>query len=125
MHKGTSAGVIVGRCNVTNPLDDGRDPNWNLLEVSFRREGESDEVTAQLVRVTNRTGGIVRLEPLFHSATIAPSSVQQLGEVNVLEQFNFEDYAYYVEIVVLRSQASANAGIYPSVSLVRLTETIF
>ena len=29
-------GTVMARCNVTNPLDDGQDPFWNFLEISYR-----------------------------------------------------------------------------------------
>jgi hypothetical protein len=123
MHKGTSTGKIVGRCNVKNPREDGRDPGWNCLEVVYRHQSEADQVTATLMRVSNETGGIHEVVRFDSNADDRETSHDEQARYVIFHySFDFVRYAYYVEIMVDRSQASADAGIYPSVSIVRMKE---
>jgi len=57
-HKGTNIGDIYARCNVVDPKDGGEDPNWNFLEVVYFDQEGANQVTAELVRVSNSTGGV-------------------------------------------------------------------
>jgi hypothetical protein len=119
MHKGSSTGDIFARANVANPQDDGRNPNWNCLEVVYRRQSSTDQVTADLIRVSNETGGIFTVAT-FASNKFGTSPDEQTNSVDFYHTLDFENYAYYVQIKV--SRTSSTAGHEPSVSIVRLKE---
>lgn len=116
-HKGSNTGDIFARCNVTNPEDDGRNPNWDLLEVVYRCQAETDQVTAELIRVSNETGGVHTLAT-FDSNNFGTSPDEQTEHVTFNHSFNFVAFAYYVQIKV--SRTSSAAGHNPSISIVRL-----
>lgn len=118
-HKGSITGEIVARCNVTNPRDDGSDPVWDYLEVVYRRQAETDQVTAELIRVSNETGGVHTLAT-FDSNNFGTSPDEQTRHVEFDHTFNFVAFAYYVQIKV--SRTSSAAGHNPSVSIVRLCQ---
>lgn len=121
-HKGSNTGDIVARCNVMNPQDDGHDPNWDVFEVVYRRQAETDQVTAELIRVSNETGGVYTLAT-FDSNNFGTSPDEQTRSVEFHHAFDFEHHAYYVQIKV--SRTSSAAGHNPSVSIVRLYQQLF
>ena len=119
-HGGENIGEIYTRCNVTNPLDDGGNPDWSLLEVVyFDQDGQSEsyQVTAELVRVSNSSGGIYTLAT-FDSNDFVESLDAQTRTEDFNDNFDFSEFAYYVEIKVVRENATNN----PAVSIVRLRQ---
>jgi hypothetical protein len=118
-HKGSFTGDIFARCNVTNPRDDGLNPGWDCLEVVYSRQADTDQVTAELIRVSNETGGVYTLATL-DSNNFGTSPDEQTKHVDFHHDFNFEHFAYYVQIKV--SRKSSSAGHNPSISIVRLYE---
>lgn len=122
--KSGQTGTIYARCNVTNPQDDGSDPWWNQLEVVYRDPdgiAAGSRVKALLYRVTNATGGVV-LVGTFDSNTLAATGDNK-GDAPAggVSDFNFTNYAYFVELQVTRSSTASD----PTVSIVRLLETIW
>jgi hypothetical protein len=118
----TLPATVVARCNVTNPLDSAADPNWNTLEVAYRDPdgtGTGSQVKALLYRASNATGGISLLETFDSNAF--PAVGDNTARVLLGGSLDFLNYAYFVEIQVKRS----NAGNDPTVSIVRLLESIF
>jgi ABC-type antimicrobial peptide transport system permease subunit len=84
-------------------------------------QGADDQVSARLYRVANDTGE-VDLVTTFDSNNFAVT-VARMGErffLNFID-FDFEAFAYFIELRVQRAVASA--GPAPMVALVRLRET--
>lgn len=115
-------GTIVARCNVTNPRDDGDDPLWNYLEVAYRDPdgaAAGSQVIASLYRLNPTTGGWTRLVT-FDSNAFAATGYNVAGTAfpNGFfdSDFDFDAYAYLVEIQVRRSDTANN----PLISTVRL-----
>ncbi len=119
-HKGSNTGEIIGRCNVMDPQDDGSNPHWNGLEVVYLREIDGDRVIAELVQVSNETGGSSTVTT-FDSNDFGTSRNEQRWSVDFHHNFDFASSAYYIQIRVNRD--SSKAG-HPCVCIVRLTESI-
>lgn len=126
-HKDQHTGSIFAKCNVTNPMDPrGRlsgNPTWDSLEVVYvDPPGSGNQVLAELVRVSNRTGGIFTLATFDSNCDDCEAdAAAQTRSVHFIHQFDFDSYAYYVLIKVRRTDADeANR---PSVSMVRLKST--
>jgi len=128
-HKSTHTGDIFARCNVTNPMDPrGRqsgNPNWDSLEVVYRDPpGAGNQVTAELVRVSNRSGGIFTLATFDSNCNDCEADPDsQTSSVHFIHEFDFDSYAYYVLIKVARTDSDPANN--PDVSLVRLKSTAF
>jgi hypothetical protein len=117
-------GTIIARCNVTNPLDDGQDPFWNFLDISYRDpdgQGTDDQVSARLYRVVNDTGEVTLVATFdSNSSAVKVAHIEGRFFLSVTD-FDFEAFAYFIELRVQR--AVARAGPAPMVALVRLRET--
>ncbi len=129
-HKGDKTGTIVGRCNVTNPVDYGGNPMWNTLEVVYKAPPGSfckkpplcfDKymVTVNLMEVSNSTG-IGTLVKTFSSVGFDKGNAFQLQRALFSHFFNFYDYAYFVQLSIYRKDAQAS----PAVAIVRLVYNI-
>jgi hypothetical protein len=104
---GASTGEIVARCNITDPADlFGGNPSWNRMDVTYNDPDgslNSSRVRVQLRRVHETTGA---------SATIATFDSnlfgigQQLETLSFVHAFNFVDYAYYLTIILDRTNAT-------------------
>jgi hypothetical protein len=115
----TLPATVVARCNVTNPQDSGLDPNWEWLEVAYRDPdgvATGNQVKALLYRVSNATGGI-SLWATFDSNEIAATGNNTAG-VWFGGTLDFQNYAYFIEIQVTRSDTAND----PTISIVRLKE---
>jgi hypothetical protein len=102
-------GDIVLRCNVTNPADIG-DPDWNVMDVTYNDQdgpGIDKAVWVSLRRVHESTGV---------SSTIASfnSNGHALGQQRESEfythVFDFENYAYYLQITLRRVSLDADGN---------------
>jgi len=120
--KSGQTGTIYARCNVTNPQDDGTDPWWNQLEVVYRDPdgiAAGSQVKATLYRVYNSNGGVSSAGTAFDSNTLAATSDNKgTTPAGGISDFNFTDYAYFVQLQVTRSSTASD----PTVSIVRLLE---
>jgi hypothetical protein len=126
-HKGSNYREISGRCNVTNPLDDGASPgDWDTMQVVYFNQNETNQITAELKYVSNDTGG-EDLIAKFDSKNFAISPLHP--ELNLIatvpiplggKVFNFSVFAFYVQIRLSRTQANATAGNRPAIAVVRL-----
>ena len=121
-HKGSNTGSITARCNVTNPLDNGGNPNWDLLEVVYFKQVETSRVIVQLVRVSNSTGGVYTIEtfdtddPSYDNTSPTAQTRNKFFDYT----FDFEKFAYFIEIKV-RRESNTEEDI-PAVSIVRLKQ---
>jgi hypothetical protein len=113
--RGVETGVVTARCNVTNPRDDGQNPQWGVMEVAFRDpDGPGrNRVQVWLKRVTNN-GGIATLASFDSNVSVPP-----LGRINFAHPFNFLGNAYYLEVKITRNGVTSFDN--PSLILVRLT----
>lgn len=121
---GQQPATVVARCNVTNPQDDGSDPWWNTLEVTYRDPdgtGAGSQVKALLYRVTNATGGVVLIGTFDSNAYATTGDYTARVLVGGAADFDFDNYAYFVEIQVKRSDTAND----PTISIVRLYEDLF
>jgi len=102
-------GQVVARCNITNPLDSGGNPNWNILQVTYK--DQDGTATANQVLVTLKrvhvTDGVSSTIATFNSNGYSGSSLSQSKLQAVSHTFDFLNYAYYIEIVLSRSSAVA------------------
>jgi hypothetical protein len=122
-HVGSNTGAIVARCNVINPTDTGANPVWNYLEVVYFDPPGENQVTAELVRVSNSTGGVWTVATFDSNAPdLTPNEDAQTNGIFFRHVFDFNAYAYYITITVRRTEATAANN--PAVSIVRLTQTI-
>jgi len=102
-----STGQIVARCNITDPADlFGGNPGWNRMDVTYNDPDgffNNSRVRVQLRRVHKTTGA---------SATIATFDSnlfgvgQQLETLSFNHAFNFVDYAYYLTLILDRTDAT-------------------
>ena len=118
--RGTETGVITARCNVVNPLDNGQDPSWGVLETVYR---DPDGAGVNLVTVTLRrvsNAGVTATVPgaTFSSNLFGGAAGVQMRGVNFAHGFNFFSNAYYLEIKLMRSAATSQDN--PAVFLARL-----
>jgi hypothetical protein len=116
-HRGTNTGDIYARCNVTNPRDDGGNPAWNILQIVLTDPAGVNQVTAELVRVSNANGGVFTLATVDSNNWVANPATQLRSSIPFAVVYDFDTYSYYVQIKVSR----ANAASVPDVALVRLT----
>jgi len=104
---GASTDQIVARCNITDPADlSGGNPGWSRMDVTYNDPDgffSNSRVRVQLRRVHETTGA---------SSTIATFDSnlfgigQQLQFLDFAHAFNFRDYAYYLTILLDRTNAS-------------------
>ena len=104
---GASTGQIVARCNITDQADFSEgNTGWSRMDVTYDDPDgffNNSRVRVQLRRVHETTGA---------SSTIATFDSnlfgvgQQLQSLNFAHAFNFGDYAYYLTILLDRTNAS-------------------
>jgi hypothetical protein len=104
---GASTGQIVARCNITDPADLlGDNPSWGLMDVTYNDPDgffNSSRVRVQLRRVHETTGASTTIAT-FDSNLFGIG--QQLKTLNFNHAFNFVDYAYYLTIILDRTDAT-------------------
>lgn len=120
-HKSSATGKIYARCNVTNPLDSGAGPYWNVLELVFKDSGDGARVLAELYRVSNSSGGIFLMGSVDSNAYPGSASQQTKWKELSSTGFDFYKYAYYVLITVDRGSTAT----LPDAAIVRLYEQLF
>lgn len=105
---------------------DAVNPGWNALEVAYRdTDGTAlaDQVTATLYRVSNANGGVWAITGAAFNSNLSADTVDNIELVPFNYTFDFFNYAYFVEIQVKRSSSTTEHN--PTISIVRLVETIF
>lgn len=129
-HKGSNINFVIGRCNVTNPMDDGSnpDPELFLLEVVYmappgvyffgRPPLQLDKYTVRvkLVQVSNVSGGLTSVVATFASEGFPKDANFQTQSVSFVHTFDFYSNAYFVEISIFRKDTLGS----PAVAIVRL-----
>ncbi len=102
---GSAVGVILARCNVTNPLDGiGATPNWNALIVGFQDpDGTTPHVSVltRLIRVSRPTGDTSVVATLNSNTDALTTRHERFAQFNA-SAINFRNYEYYVEIYLIR-----------------------
>jgi hypothetical protein len=127
-HKGSHTEDIYGRCNVTNPLDNGQSPGWNAMEVVYFLQDSTSQVTVQLIWVSNETGGVNTIVTFDSAAFGVHTAHPEASRVELVDiplsgnVFDFWRYAYYVQIKVRRG--STADGNRPAVAVVRLLQIV-
>jgi hypothetical protein len=112
-----TATEIVTRCNVINPMDSGKDPQWNFLEIVYVDPdgmNTQNQVLATLTRVTN--AGVHVPVATFNSDHFASAAAPLINGALFSHTFDFLKNAYYVEIKLKRP----GVGSSPAALLVRL-----
>jgi hypothetical protein len=114
LFKAGKTGSIKARCSVTNPIETGASPGWNLLTVGYLDPdgtGANYQVYAQLIAVKRDTGVITVVKSFYSDsfATTTPTShtVTFLGYA-----WDFANYAYYVGINVERASTAGSPGVW-------------
>lgn len=119
IHKAGMIQTIVARCNVENlPLTPPGFGEVNGLELVYRDPdgpGTAYRVIAKLQQLTN-SGALVTLATVDSNAGSASPSFQKRFTL-LSHDFDFVNNAYYVEVIVFRS----NAQRLPAAAIVRLT----
>jgi hypothetical protein len=120
-HRAATIKTIVSRCNVENlPLSPpafGGDPNG--LELVYRDPdgpGTAYQVIAKLQQLTN-SGAVVTLATVDSNTEAIASPAFQTQFKLFSHDFDFDNNAYYVEVIVFRT----NAQRVPAAAIVRLT----
>jgi hypothetical protein len=124
-HKPGVVGPIVVRCNVENlPLTPPGFGDVNGLELVYRDPdgpGTASRVVARLQQLTN-SGTVVTLATVDSNTGPTSPAFQSLHTLFPHgHDFNFINNAYYVEVVVSRS----NAQLVPAAAIVRLIGIVF
>jgi hypothetical protein len=119
-HKAGIVGRITARCNVENlPISPPGDAVGLLL--TYRDQdgpGSASRVIARLMQLSN--SGTVSLLATVDSNTGPASPSFQSKFQTVSHDFDFNNNAYYVEVTVIRS----NATQVPIAAIVRITGTL-
>ncbi|MEW6367846.1 MAG: hypothetical protein AB1714_24720 [Acidobacteriota bacterium] len=100
-------GSIQARCNVTNPDDQGDNPVWDRLGVTFKdpdATGTGARIQAVLKKVTRSTGTSSTVAT-FDSNRFAGTG-WQFQATGVSHTWDFWNYYYYVDIVLSRTSSS-------------------
>jgi hypothetical protein len=108
-------GDIVVRCNVSSPTDLGT-PNWNKMDVTFNDPdgpGTDKAVLVSLRRVHEDTG--VSSTITTANSNTRPAGQQKLTH-DVMHAFDFEHYAYYLQITIRRVQLDSDGNGVPDPS---------
>lgn len=111
-------GDIILRCNVTSPAEfviDGT-PDWNTLDITYNDPdgpGTDRAVIVSLRRVHEITGNSSTI--MSFSSNIEAAG-QQLISPAFMHTFNFEDYAYYIQITLRRVLLDGNGDGVPDSS---------
>lgn len=108
-----STGAIVARCNITNPLDSGADPQWNRMRVTYRDPdgtGTVARVNVKLRRVNLLDGATTTITE-FNSDQFTGVSAQY-RQISFVQQFQFLTYAYYLELRVGRTSTFLDPVLY-------------
>ena len=116
--------TIKARCNITNPRDDGNNPEWNTFQIAYRdMDGGTNNINVKAVlkRVRNTTGTTADLFTFESSAASCLGECFKSRDINV--NFDFGDFAYFIEIE-LRRNVVADDTPNVSVSLVRLVDVL-
>jgi hypothetical protein len=92
-------GDIYLRCNVTNPRDNGQNPNWSVLQAGYFNEPNA-YVQAHLKRVDN--SGATYTIATVDGLTL-PAASGELRSASFSHFFNFFANAYYVELRLRRT----------------------
>jgi len=116
MHKGTSTGYLLARCNVTNPMDKGASLGWNVLEVVYRYQRDDSKLNVVLSRISNK-GNVSRIAE-FSANSLGVSPDTQMHSKFFSHSFDFANNAYFVFIEM--SRKDTEDGNRPSVAIVRL-----
>ena len=128
LHKGTIRGPIVGRANVTNPVDSGGNPQWDTLEVFYRDpddelpNDDQNQVVVTLERTRLVSGESVILAT-FDSDTFPLNNNFQKQSVPFSHTFNFSQFAYFINVEVSRHPTNPLTTKKPIVAYVRLKNT--
>jgi|ERR1051326_896373 hypothetical protein len=105
-------GTISARCQVNNPMDKGA-PSWTNLGAGYvdpDGEGGDYEVQVRLVEA-NRATGNSTIVATYDSNTHG-INVPTFKTTTFSHAFNFAKFAYYVTIVVRRSDDAGNPGVW-------------
>ncbi len=105
-------GDIVLRCNVTNPSDivNAGMPDWNMMDVTFNDQdgpGIDKAVLVSLRRVHESSGASSTIAS-FNSNDHAAG--QQRNSKFYTHVFDFEYYAYYLQITLRRVSLDADSN---------------
>jgi hypothetical protein len=104
---GNSFGTIEARCNITNPNDAGANPGWGRLEITHNDPdgmGNMSRVIVQLMEVDKFTGNTNVI------TTYDSNNFNQafLRVVPFNYAWNFVNFAYYVNVQIIRQNANVN-----------------
>lgn len=108
-------GDIVIRCNVTSPADTVN-PDWNRMDVTLNDPdgaAAGRAVIVSLRRVHEDTGASSTILSL-NSNNFAAG--QRLAQEDFLHIFDFEHYAYYLQITLRRVSLDADGNGVPDTS---------
>jgi hypothetical protein len=111
MFLGANTGEIGFRCNVTNPLDNGGNPGWNVIEISYEdTDGffTASEVVVTLRRVDKVTGLSFQLASFSSNGA---GLGQQLKTQSFNHNFNFTNNGYYIGFSLKRTNNMQNPKI--------------
>lgn len=110
-----AAGTIEARCNVTNPSDANQNPGWGHLEITHNDPdgmGNGSQLIVELMEVNKFTGATAVLAT-YDSNNFAAVILRDRPVPNA---WNFVNFAYYINVKVIR----ANANLNPWLARVRL-----
>lgn len=113
----TNLSPVVARCNVTNPRQDGANPGWTTMEISFIDTSATagNFVQVRLYR-TSCTTGTTSTVATCSSDSFSALATVQCRTCTFNHVFDFFEYAYYIRVYVDRS-STANTEIFYSVRL--------
>jgi hypothetical protein len=102
--KSGKSGSIYLRCNITNPNDDGTNPYWDYLGVTYKDPdgtGTATRVVVYVKRVSKTTGSTSTLAT-FDSNTVNVPSTNYSWICFDTEVGDFSLYYYFLEAMLYR-----------------------
>jgi hypothetical protein len=100
-----ATGLVIVRCNLSNPSDVNANPPWNRMEVTYSDPNGSTggaAVHVYLYRVERSTGQLSRYL-WFSSNTRSTAGQQCVTESFSDAAFDFDRFGYHLEIHLVRS----------------------
>lgn len=114
--KPSVTGDVRARVNVANPRDDGMNPGWNRLEVTYTDQdgsGNSYYVLIKIYSVSKATGAYIGPIWTFNSNSYAAAvNGVQHHSLTFALSFDFRANAYWLMVTLHRSVTTKNPTLY-------------